>query len=734
MSLKEQGSTSTADTLERANTRVVTPTVLQMEAVECGAASLAMILAYHGCWVPLEVLRIRCGVTRDGSKASSLLKAARGFGLSARGFKKEPSDLLDLPVPAIIHWNFNHYVVFEGFRKGKACLNDPAIGPKQVTLQEFDQAFTGVALAFEPDDEFQKQGAAPSLFALLAKHIRQEKAALAYVLIVSLLLVIPTVALAGLTQLFIDEVLVANSSNWIKGLLGGIVLIGLLRAMLVWLQQKYLLRLETKLAMKMATGFVWHLLFLPMQFFTQRHAGDLSNRVLANDRVAMLLSGELATNTVNLIAVFFYGAVMAMYDPWLAAIGFLLASLNVFATKAVSRRREDLSRSMLNDQGRFAAATLGSIRTIETLKAGGLENESYAYWAGYQAKVLNGIQSLGILTALLAAVPVLMETLTHVAILGVGGFRVMEGHLTVGALVAIQSLMMSFTQPISGLVNLGGKLQTIKGDLARLEDVNEHPTSELLRSQRAAECADQQKLSGRFQMKGVSFSYSPFDNALLENFNLNLKPGSRVALVGGSGSGKSTLGKLMCGLLEPTAGQILFDGQDIGSIPREVFSSSVAYVDQDVFMFEGSIRDNLTLWQNDIGDEVITRVLKDAAILDDVSTRLNGYDSPVLEGGTNFSGGQRQRLELARALVTEPALVILDEATSSLDPVTEKLIDDNLRRRGCACVIIAHRLSTIRDCDEIIVLDCGEIIERGTHESLLALKGFYAQLIEMEGQ
>ncbi len=713
--------------------RVKTPTVLQMEAVECGAASLAMVLAYHGAWVPLEDLRVSCGVTRDGSKASNVLKAARRYGMVAKGFKKEPTGLSELPIPSIIHWNFNHFVVFEGFKHGQACINDPASGPRTVSFDELNEYYTGIVLALETTDEFKKQGRPPSLIKSLSKLLVGSYGALTFVTLASLAMVIPGIAIAGFSKIFVDHILVAEKSDWLVPLVLGIATAAFFRGSLTWLQQKYLLRMETRLALSMASQFLWRMVHLPMEFFNQRHVGDLSDRMAASDRVATLLSGQLATNTMNLATVLFYGAAIALFDWLLAVIALGLALMNVLALKVVNRSREDASRALLMDGGKLAAATVSTIRTAETLKAAGLENDSFTKWAGFQAKMLGSQRSLGLSSAMLTAFPALMNSLTTAAILGVGGFRVMEGSLSVGAIVAIQSLMASFTKPIGSLVDLGGQLQRIKGDLARLEDVGAHPVAPE-RGPKDGEVWDGPPvLSGKMEIDVVQFGYSPLDAPLLDGISLELDPGARIALVGGSGSGKSTLGRLMAGILSPWAGTVKIGDYPIESVPPQVFASSTAYVDQDIFLFAGTIRDNLTLWNPTVPEAALTRALKDAAIHDEVMAREGQYECLVEEGGINFSGGQRQRLEIARALVSDPTLLILDEATAALDSVTEKIIDDNLRRRGCACIIIAHRLSTIRDCDEIIVLKKGRIVERGTHDNLIAAGGEYTNLIGGEG-
>lgn len=704
--------------------RARAPTILQMEATECGAACLAMVLAYHGRWVPLETLREACGVSRDGSKASNILKAARGYGMGAKGFRKEPAALLDLPVPSIIHWNFNHYVVFEGIKDGRVYLNDPATGPRVISEQELGESFTGVVLALEPTEAFTPGGTPPRPFAQLAEQLRGSQAALVLVGAFSLFLVLPGIVIPGLTSQFVDVVLVQQVESWVTPLLMGLLTAALLQAGVTALQQHYLLRLELKLAVTMAGRYVSRLMALPMRFFTQRHAGELANRVAATDRVATLLSGELATNLFNLMSVVFYLLVIAFFDPWLAGTALVLGSINAVALAVAARKRDDLNRRLLGEQGKLLSATVGSIRNIETLKSTGGETDAFAQWSGYQAGVLTAQQSIGFHSALLNAVPALTTALAPVMVLGIGGYRVMDGALTIGALVAVQSLFQSFMGPLAGLTQLGARLQLVKGDLARLSDVLNAPPPRP-ESQHGPAAPPQ----GRIELRGVKFGYSPLDAPLIEDFSLVLEPGKRIALVGGSGSGKSTVGRLVSGLLEPWEGEILIDGVPRADIPPARFVETVAHVDQDILLFEGTIRENLTLWAADVPDHSLTRALKNAEIHTEVAARAGGYDAMVREGGLNFSGGQRQRLELARALINDPAVLILDEATSALDPITESAIDSNLRRLGCACLIIAHRLSTIRDADEIVVMERGRVVERGSHEALMALDGAYAALI-----
>ena len=705
-----------------------TPTILQMEAVECGAAALAMVLAHHGAWIPLEQLRVACGVSRDGSKASNIVRAARTFGLEAKGFRKEPATLNELPMPCILHWNFNHFVVLEGIDGGDVYINDPAIGRRRTDMVELDLAFTGVVLAMEPTAAFQRSGSKPQGLRLLLRELQSSKTAVGLLVIVSLALVVPAIVAAGFSKIFIDHILIQHTNSWFTPLLLGMALTALVRAILTLVRQSLLLRLQTKLSVVMVSRFLWHVMALPVEFFTQRHAGDIANRVGANEQIGRLLSSGVAANALNLTSIVFFAAAMAIYDLPLAAIGVGMTLANVLALKLIGGRREDLSRSLALEQGKLVGSTVSAVRSIETLKASGLEDEAFGQWAGIQAKALNAEQELGASSIFLDMLPTLFTGLTVAAVLGVGGLRVIEGSLTLGGLVAFQSLMASFSEPVTELVNYFGSMQTIKGGLERLEDVYNYP---LGKSEQKAVAPGRfpPKLTGRVELNNIKFGYSILEAPLLDNITVNIQPGSRVALVGASGSGKSTLGKLICGLYQPWAGEVRIDGWGLSEIPPQIFANSITYVDQDIFLFEGTARENLTLWDATVSEADISQALKDAAIHDDIATRAGNYDCYINEGGTNFSGGQRQRIEIARALVSNPSIIVLDEATGALDPITEKIIDDNLRRRGCTCIIIAHRLSTIRDADEICVMERGKIVQRGTHDEMKDIEGHYSSLI-----
>ncbi|MEW6363693.1 MAG: NHLP family bacteriocin export ABC transporter peptidase/permease/ATPase subunit [Acidobacteriota bacterium] len=711
--------------------RVKTPTVLQMEVVECGAAALASVLGYHGRVVPLEELRVECGVSRDGSKANNMLRAARSYGMIAKGFRKEPAELRELSLPMIVFWNFNHFVVVEGWGKGLVYINDPACGPKTVSEDEFDESFTGVALTFEPGPDFTKGGVRRSLYRALASRLPGSETALAYIVLAGLMLVIPGIVIPTFTKVFVDDYLVAGMDSWIKPLLLAMGLTAVMRGVLTWLQQRFLLRLQTRMTLSSSSKFLWHVLHLPIEFFSQRFGGEIGSRVAINDRIGQLLSGDLATSVLNLVTLVFYAALMFRYDRVLTLVGILVCLLNIEGLRLVSRKRTDLNQRYLQESGKLLGTGMRGLQMIESLKACGSESDLFSRWAGYQAKAMNAQQQMGLYTLILSALPSLLSSLNTVAILGIGGLRIMDGHLSMGMLVAFQSLMSSFTDPVNKLVNLGGTLQEAEGDMNRLEDVLRCDVEKSITGAESASGSSQAAgtLAGSLELRNVTFGYSRLDPPLIADFSLVLKPGDRVALVGATGSGKSTISRLASGLYQPWQGTVLLDGMPRDQIPRDLITNSVAMVDQDIFMFEGSVRDNLTLWDTTVSEADLIRAAKDASIHEDIAARQGGYDCRVAEAGRNFSGGQRQRMEIARALVGNPSVLVLDEATSALDTRTEATIDDNLRRRGCTCLIVAHRLSTIRDCDEIIVLDRGTVVQRGTHDELVKVEGPYAELI-----
>ena len=706
--------------------RVRTPTIIQMEAVECGAAALGIILGFFGKWVKLEELRISCGVSRDGSKASNVLRAARSYGLESKGYQVEADKLRTFETPFVVFWNFHHFLVVEGFSRDKVHINDPGTGPRTISYQEFDNSYTGVALTFAPGSNFKSDGEQPSSWKSLLARLNGGGPALSLVMLASLFLVIPSLVVPAFNRIYIDRVLTDGFTEWIGPLILFMVGTAIAAMALTSLQQQYLLRLETRMTLGSSSNFIRHVLRLPVSFFSQRQPADVSSRIQSNDTVAQLLSRDLATSVISAVLVIFYAGFMFTYDPVLTILSAVFMALNIVILRVVARTRVDATRRLHQDQGRLVGTTYNGLQMIETLKATGTENDFFARWSGFQTKVSNGQQKLGLSNQILEVVPVLLVSLLTVLVLWIGSDQVISGTLTVGALVAFQGLLSSFTRPVQQLTQIGQKLQDVSADLNRLNDVENYAIAPKFN---IVPNVSQGKLAGSIELGSISFGYSALAAPLIEDFSISISPGQRVALVGGSGSGKSTLAKLISGLNDPWSGEIMFDGRPIGDFGRNVLSASISVVDQEIFLFEGTVRENLTLWDDSISDEVLHQALHDACIFDDIMSKPGGLNHLVREAGRNLSGGQRQRLEIARALATDPRILILDEATSALDSATEQIIDDNLRRRGCTCVIVAHRLSTIRDADEIVVLEFGKVVERGRHEDMKDAGGAYSRLI-----
>ncbi|MEH1924976.1 NHLP family bacteriocin export ABC transporter peptidase/permease/ATPase subunit [Nostoc sp.] len=723
------------------NNRVRTSTLLQMEAVECGAAALGIILSYYGRIVPLAKLREECGVSRDGSKAFNILKAAKNYGLNAKGLKLSLEQVTTTRLPYIVFWNFNHFLVVEGYSKKRVYLNDPANGRRTVSWEEFDRAYTGVVLVMEPRADFQKGGKKNHIVSALSSRLQNSRVTILFCLLAGLLLTLPRLAVPAFSQVFIDEILVQDRQDWLRPLLLGMLLTTLLRAFIARLRLTYLRRLMVKLSVSTSGIFLWHILRLPIGFYDQRFAGEISSRMKLNDRVAEVLSGSLATTIIDAVMMVFYLLIMIQYDQLLSAIAVGFAAINILALFFLSQTRVDANMRLAQEYGKVGGVTVSGIQTIETIKASGLESDLFARFAGYYAKALNAQQELGLQTQILTTLPTILTALTTASILLVGGLQVMNNNLSIGMLVAYQSLTLSFLEPVNSLVNFGGTLQTLEADLNRLDDVLQNPVDLEVEGRRELGIGDWGlgtgkitssslwQLQGNVELRNVTFGYSRVESPLIENLSLTVKPGQRIALVGGSGSGKSTVAKLICGLYQPWQGEICFDGVERSQIKRSVLANSLAMVEQDIFLFAGTVRENITLWDATVLEADLVQACQDAAIHDAIGSLPGKYDFELIEGGMNISGGQRQRLEIARALVRNPTVLVLDEATSALDAETELIINRNLQQRGCSCIVVAHRLSTIRDCHEIIVLEQGKIVQRGTHEELWQQGGTYVQLL-----
>jgi NHLM bacteriocin system ABC transporter peptidase/ATP-binding protein len=711
--------------------RVRTPTLLQLDALQCGAVSLAIVLAHYGRWVPVEALARACGVSRDGGRAGDLLRAARAHGLAAEGFRAEPAALRTLRMPVILHWNFSHFLVLEGFgSRGRVYLNDPETGPRTVTLDELDRSMTGVVLAMEPGPDFRPEGAPPRPFRSLARRAASARAGLGAALAAGVLLMAVELVAPAFPRVLVDQVLAGGASGWLLPLLAAMGVAAGAAAALTWVQGQGLLRLERALAVRSSREFLWHLLRLPISFFDRNHVSALGERVPLNGRVARFLYRDLAVNALGAVLAVFFLLLMVRYSVALTGAALAVLALDALALRAVARRRADAGARLLQEEMKLNGTALLGLRLIETLKATASESELFARWAAYQARVVNARQALTRATHLLEALPPLLAAVNAALVLGVGGTLVIRGEMTLGMLVAFQLLMAAFLAPAGRLLGVAGRMQTAEVDLRRLDDVLETapalPDDPEEGDDGKAPAA--QPLRGEVELRGIRFGFAPLEPPLIRDLHLHLAPGRRVALVGRTGSGKSTIARLAAGLYEPWSGAVLLDGTPRAALPRAAATDAVAVVDQEVFLFAGTVRENLALWNPRIAPDRIEAAARDACIHDEIVAR-GGYDARVEERGANWSGGQRQRLEIARALAQDPAVLVLDEATSALDPVTEARIDAALRRRGCTCLLVAHRLSTIRDADEILVVEGGEVVQRGRHETLSAGEGPYRTLL-----
>lgn len=722
------------ETIKLSRTR--TPTIIQMEAVECGAASLGIILAYYKCIVPLPELRQACGVSRDGSKASNVRKTAQRYGLLAKGFCMPVDELQDARLPCIVFWNFNHFVVIEAFGSKSVYINDPASGRRKVSYEEFNTAYTGVVLLMEPGPDFKTGGKKRGVLPALISRLKHSKRAVIFALLTGLLLTLPQLAVPAFSQVFIDEILVEQRDQWLKPLILGICFTSMVQGILTWMRLTYLRQLQAKLVATMAGQFVWHILRLPSRFYAQRYAGEITNRIELNTGVADVVTGQLGTTVIDTLMIGIFGLIMFFYDWVLTLMTMSFAAANLVVLWLVADARKEANAKLAQDQGKFFGNVIAALANIESVKASGLEGDIFARFSGYYTKVLNARKEAVFPNLMLSALPEFLTALSVMAILVVGGIRVMYGELSIGMLVAFQALSQQFLGPVNTLMGFGSTLQNLEADLDRLDDVLQNEIDPEIKyfvqdtdSQSPASFASFQ-LQGHLEIRNLTFGYSPLQPPLIENFSVTVQPGQRVAMMGSSGSGKSTIARLVAGIYQSENGDILLDGQVRSQLPRSVIANSIAMVEQEIFLFAGTIRDNLTLWDPTVPFSNLVHACQDAAIHDLILSLPGGYESELIDGGMNLSGGQRQRLEIARALVRNPALLILDEATSALDAETEQIIDRNFRRRGCTCLIVAHRLSTIRDCDEIIVLDRGKVVQRGTHESMRQESGPYRALID----
>ncbi len=705
-----------------------TPTVFQMEAAECGAASLSMVLGYFGKFIPLEQMRIETGVSRDGCSANNIVKAAQKHGLEVHAYRKSVKNLLKLQAPCIIHWNFNHFVVWEGKKGGAYYINDPAVGRRKLTYEDIDDCFTGVVLTFAVTKDFKKNKKEDKLIRMIWERLKGEKAAIMSLVLTGLFLVLPGMLLPVFSQIFIDDILIDRHTERISSLLIAMSATIIYQIGFSYYRGILLLRLQNKLTLVSGYRMVDHMFRLPMSFFDQRYAGDLAERVDNNNNISIFLTSEVAQTVLNILTAEFFVILMAMYSLPLTLAGVCLVMLTLFIMKKSADTISDLSMKNQIDQGKFVGVLMAGLTITGTLKASGAENVFIEKLQGLYAK--NGLseQKLGFRQEAMNAIPEIAGTLTSIIVLVFGGALVIRGDMTAGTLTAFTALLSSFTRPVTELASFIKNLQSTKADLSRVDDIMRYRVDDKFAGGEKENIKE--KLIGDVRLENVSFGYNILNDPLIEDFSFDLACGSSIAFVGASGCGKSTMSKICSGLYSPWGGQVLYDGTPIDRIPKEVLASSISTVTQNISLFSGTIRDNLTMWDKYILDQDIVQACKDACIHDVITSKPGAYGYQLSEGGTNLSGGQRQRLEIARALVTNPSILIMDEATSALDPVVEKQIIDNIKRRGCTCVIIAHRLSAIRDCDEIIVMEKGKIMQRGTHEELKDIEGCYKRLIQ----
>jgi len=708
------------------------PIIMQMEALECGAACLAMVMAYYEKWVPLEQVRVDCGVSRDGSNAKNVLIAARSYGFEANGYRFDPEDFKkNGQFPCIIHWNFNHFVVLNGFKKGKAILNDPARGTYSVSMEEFDKAFTGICLTISPGESFVPGGKPKSVWKFAASRLKGTGAAVAFVVLSSLITVLLDIIRPGFSRIFMDRLLTGQNPEWFYPFLTGLTVVSLIHIFVSAVQTIYSNKLNGKMAVVGNMTFLWKVMHMPMEFFSQRMTGDIQSRQNSNAGIAGSLINTFAPLALNFIMTIFYLVVMIRYSWVLTLVGIFSIVVNLFLSKIISAKRVQLSRVQMRDSAKLNSSTVAGIEMIETIKSSGAENGYFEKWSGYQASVNTQTVKFTKANLYLTMLPSLVSTLTNTAVLMLGVYFAMTGSFTVGMIMAFQGFLGSFSAPASSLISAGQSVMEMRTAMERIEDVMQYPSDACYENQSDTidETASYTKLSGMIELKNVTFGYSRLSEPLIRDFSMTLHPGERVAFVGSSGCGKSTISKLISGLYQPWSGEILYDGKPLSQIDRSVFTGSLAVVDQDIILFEDTIANNIKMWDDSIEDFEMILAARDAQIHEDIMQREGGYKCKLTEGGKNLSGGQRQRLEIARVLAQDPTIIIMDEATSALDAKTEYEVVNAIRDRGITCIVVAHRLSTIRDCDEIIVMDHGKVIERGTHDVLFAKGGKYTELI-----
>jgi ATP-binding cassette, subfamily C, bacterial len=712
--------------------RIKTPTILQMEATECGSTSLAIILAYYGKYITSEEARTACGVSRDGTKAIHIVKAARNYGMQATGANLDIAQLQEKQVPFIAYWGFDHFLIIEGFSKSRVYLNDPAVGPRHVTWEEFKEKYTGVVLVLRPGPTFQPGGQPePSTLKLLINRMGNNFYPLLFLVLITILLIIPKIAMPIFTKGFIDQVLINNQSNLLLFVLSGLAFTTALAMLLTAIQRNILYKLDIKLDTVNSIKFLWHLLHIPIRYFQQRSNGDIVERNNISEKIASYIAEDLPITLVNILEIIAFSAVIILLSWQIGLILFISMIINIIALEYGRIALTDTGRRYAQDRGKLEAIETNGIQIIETLKASGLEAFFFSRWVAFYTRFLLTEQRLLWLNTLLNFIPGILAFFVGIAMICYGAYLVMSGELTVGTIIAIQALSVSILAPLNHLIEFISGLFQLKGDLIRLSDVTDTDIDPFFNKSAVSTPLNPLKSDIILQMNKLSFSYSPLEPPVINNLSLTMNKGERIAIVGPSGSGKSSLAKLVCALNLPNQGELYFDSRPYHQLNRELLSQYISYVDQQIFLFAGSIRDNLTLWDNSISDEKIYEALRKTGMADDVILR-GGLKAHLIDKGANFSGGQCQRLEIARALLKNAPLLVFDEATSAIDPLVEAEIYAYLKTIESSVFIIAHRLSAIKDCDRIYVLKEGQIIQQGSHNELIVQEGLYQELVGME--